>query len=134
MLPHPLTKPTVLPNAASPPQSTAAADAARGRFSQLPQAGEWSVLLNLAAVFCVLFGFALILNVQVAGDGMWFWYAKFFLAGRHLYGDLHLALQPLYVLVTAANMRLFGEGWLIAVARRSARGAVAGGVFVSAAV
>ncbi len=69
--------------------------------------------VNLMACFCVMFGILLILQVQVAGDGMWFWYAKLFLAGRHLYGDLHLALQPLYVLVTAANMRLFGEGWLV---------------------
>ncbi len=73
--------------------------------------GTW--LLNAATVFCLLFGVALILQVQVAGDGMWFWYAKLLLAGRHLYGDLHLALQPLFVLVTAANMRLFGEGWLV---------------------
>ncbi len=70
-------------------------------------------LLNVAASSCVLFGLAVVLNVQVAGDGMWFWYAKFLLAGRHLYGDLHLALQPLYVIVTAVNMRLFGEGWLV---------------------
>ena len=61
----------------------------------------------------MLFGLLLILQVQVAGDGMWFWYAKYLLAGRHLYADLHLALQPLYVIVTAANMRLFGDGWLV---------------------
>ncbi len=70
-------------------------------------------LLNLTAAFCVAFGLALILQVQVAGDGMWFWYAKYLLAGRHLYSGLHLALQPLYVMVTAVNMRLFGEGWLV---------------------
>lgn len=71
------------------------------------------VLLYGTAVFCVLFGILLIFQVQVAGDGMWFWYAKLLLGGRHLYGDLHLALQPLFVLVTAANMRAFGEGWLV---------------------
>ncbi len=72
-----------------------------------------SLPVDLASIFCVFFGLLLILQVQVAGDGMWFWYAKYLLAGRHLYGSLHLALQPLYVIVTAANMRLFGEGWLV---------------------
>lgn len=71
------------------------------------------VPVNLAAGVCILFGITLILQVQVLGDGMWFWYAKLLLQGRHLYGDLHLALQPLFVLVTAATIRMFGEGWLV---------------------
>ncbi len=82
-----------------------------GRAATTQEAGH--LLLYGTAGFCVVFGMLLILQVQVAGDGMWFWYAKLLLGGRHLYGDLHLALQPLFVLVTAANMRVFGEGWLM---------------------
>ncbi len=77
------------------------------------KATHQNLLLNLTTAGCMLFGFALVLQVQVAGDGMWFWYARLLLAGRHLYSDLHLALQPLFVLVTAANMRVLGEGWLV---------------------
>jgi hypothetical protein len=74
------------------------------------QGGVWSTLVF---VFCVLFGFAMIVNTQAAGDGGWFWYASYLLNGRRLYADMHLALQPLFVLETASFLTLLGKGWLV---------------------
>src|SRR5258705_12880648 len=67
---------------------------------------------TLVLVCCILFGVALIANVQSAADGAWFWYAVFLNSGRRLYADMHLALQPLFVLETATFLALFGKGWL----------------------
>jgi hypothetical protein len=64
---------------------------------------------NLAILFCVLFGLAIIVNVELAGNPMWFWYAALFHGGAKLYADLHLALQPLFVLETDAWMQLAGH-------------------------
>lgn len=69
--------------------------------------------LILTSMFCVLFGLASIANTQLAADGVWFWYATFWLAGKHIYADMHLALQPLYVLETASCLALLGKGWLV---------------------
>jgi len=63
---------------------------------------------NLALGFCVVYGAAIIINTQMNGDAMWFWYATFFHQGVKLYSGLHFILQPLYVLETAAWMRVFG--------------------------
>jgi len=71
-----------------------------------------TILQNLAFALCVLFGVALIANTQAAGDGGWIWYAIFFREGKRLYADMHLALQPLFVLETAAFMALLGKSWL----------------------
>jgi hypothetical protein len=68
---------------------------------------------SLAILFCVLFGLAMIVNTQLAGEAWWFWYATFFHGGAKLYADLHLALQPLYVLQTNAWMQLFGIKCLV---------------------
>jgi hypothetical protein len=73
-------------------------DAFRGRVYQ-----------NLAILFCVLFGLAIIVNVELAGNPMWFWYATLFHNGAKLYADLHLVLQPLFVLETNAWMQLVGH-------------------------
>lgn len=62
----------------------------------------------LAVLLCTVFGIAIIVNVQLGGDAMWFWYATLFQRGVKLYADLHFALQPFYVLETAAWMRLVG--------------------------
>ena len=69
-------------------------------------------LQNLASLFSLLFGLALICNTHPLGDGQWFWYAKFFHRGTRLYANLHLTLQPLFILQTDWNMLLFGDGWL----------------------
>jgi hypothetical protein len=65
----------------------------------------WQVL---SAAFCVLFGLAIIVNVQLSGDSVWFWYATLLHRGVRLYADLHLVLQPLFILETDAWMRLVG--------------------------
>jgi hypothetical protein len=68
---------------------------------------------TIAVGFCVLFGLALIANTEPASDGVWFWYTSFFNSGRRLYADMHLALQPFYVLETSAFMAVLGKGWLV---------------------
>ncbi|MCU1251503.1 MAG: hypothetical protein JWQ49_4532 [Edaphobacter sp.] len=68
---------------------------------------------TLVLVCCLLFGFAMIANMQSAADGGWFWYAVFWGSGKRLYSDMHLVLQPLFVLETASFLALFGKGWLV---------------------
>ena len=68
---------------------------------------------NTAGVACFLFGLALLVNTHPLGDGLWFWYADALRHGIRLYRDLHLALQPLFVLQTKWTQQLFGVGWLI---------------------
>jgi hypothetical protein len=75
--------------------------------------GRETLWQNMTLIFCVLFGLALIANTQTAGDGGWFWYATFLHGGRRLYADMHLALQPLFVLETASFLALLGKGWLV---------------------
>lgn len=65
-----------------------------------------------AACACLAVVVTLILNIHPVGDGMWFWYAVDLRRGLHLYRDLHLPLQPLYVVLTAAFQIVFGESWL----------------------
>jgi hypothetical protein len=67
----------------------------------------------LAVSFCLLLGLAMIANNQLAGEAMWFWYARLFHSGSRLYADLHLALQPLYVLEMDVWMNLFGTKLLV---------------------
>ena len=68
--------------------------------------------LNLALGVCIAYGLALIANTQSAADGGWLFYATFLDQGRRLYADMHLALQPLFVLETAAFLKLLGPSWL----------------------
>lgn len=63
---------------------------------------------NIAILFCVLYGLAIIVNVELAGNSMWFWYDTLFHRGAKLYADLRLALQPLFVLETGLWMQLVG--------------------------
>lgn len=48
----------------------------------------------LALLLCLLLGLAMIVNTQLGGEGMWFWYATLFNQGAKLYSGLHTALQP----------------------------------------
>jgi hypothetical protein len=75
----------------------------------LPRGNFW---LTLAFAFCILFGFALILNVHPVGDGLWFWYARLLRGGQRLYSGMHVPLQPLFVLITAWMQELLGPSWL----------------------
>ncbi len=52
------------------------------------------------------------LNTHPMGDGAWFWYAKALRSGVRLYSDLHLPLQPLFILQTKWAMTVLGDGWL----------------------
>src|SRR6476469_308531 len=36
-----------------------------------------TVFQSIALIFCLLFGLALLLSTQSAGDGLWFWYSTF---------------------------------------------------------
>ena len=67
------------------------------------------VYQNLAIIFCILFGLSIAINVELAGNPVWFWYATLFHDGAKLYADLHLTLQPLFVLEINAWMRLAGN-------------------------
>ncbi len=67
----------------------------------------------MAAGFCVLFGIALIVNSQLSSDGSWFWYAVLHHAGKRLYADMHVVLQPFFVLETETWMSLAGKGWIV---------------------
>jgi hypothetical protein len=84
-----------------------------------------SVIMNTIAQFllkrrwqaattasCVVFGIIFILNVHPIGDGLWFWYAVLLHNGQLLYANMHLPLQPLFVLLTAWTQDLLGKGWL----------------------
>ncbi len=51
----------------------------------------------------------MVLNTQMGGEAMWFWYATLFRRGAKLYSGLHTALQPLFVLDTAVWISLFGK-------------------------
>jgi hypothetical protein len=68
---------------------------------------------GIALLLCVLLGLAMILNTQLGGESMWFWYATYFKDGAKLYSGLHIALQPYFVLETATWMRLFGNKSLV---------------------
>jgi hypothetical protein len=71
-----------------------------------------SLFQTLTFLFCFLFGIALIVNTQAAGDGGWYWYSVLLHNGSRLYADLHLALQPLFVLETSFFLTLLGKSWL----------------------
>jgi len=66
----------------------------------------------ISCLFCFLFGLAMIAELQLTNDGGWHWYSLAFLSGRRLYADMHLALQPLFILENAAFIKLFGTSWL----------------------
>jgi hypothetical protein len=67
----------------------------------------------LALSFCLLFGLAMIANTQLSGEATWYWYAILFHHGAKLYADLHLVLQPLYILEMDVWMNLFGHKLLV---------------------
>ncbi len=68
---------------------------------------------SLAIWFCALFGMAMIVNTQLGGEAEWFWYARLLHGGSKLYADLHLVLQPLFVLEMDVWMNLFGTKLLV---------------------
>ena len=80
---------------------------------RIREAFSGRIYQSLAILFCVVFGVAMIANTQMSGEAWWFWYASFLHGRSKLYADLHLALQPLFVLETAAWIKLFGTKCLV---------------------
>ena len=77
--------------------------------SQMRRGLSTPIYQGVAILFCILLGIAMILNNQMGGEAMWFWYASTFHHGVRIYSDLHIALQPLFILMTNAWMSLFGH-------------------------
>jgi hypothetical protein len=65
----------------------------------------------LAPIGCFLFGVVLLFTVIAAGDGTWFFYAQDFLNGKKIYTDLHLVQQPLFILINALGISMFGTSF-----------------------
>ena len=63
----------------------------------------------VALLLSMVLAAVMILNTQMGGEAMWFWYGNVFRHGVKLYSGLHFALQPLFVLETATWQRMFGE-------------------------
>ena len=75
--------------------------------SQRRPQDRWPIAI--AATACFVFGLWCLAFVQAAGDGTWYFYAKAVLQGVRLYSDLHLVQQPVFVLVNALGITIFGE-------------------------
>jgi hypothetical protein len=77
--------------------------------ARVRSAFEGSVCQSIAVLGSLLLGLAIVVNVQLGGDSMWFWYATLLHKGVRLYADMHFVLQPLYVLETDVWMQLAGK-------------------------
>ncbi len=66
------------------------------------------VFQGLSIMLCLGLALLMIINNQMSGEAMWFWYATAFHHGAKLYSQLHTALQPLFVLEVNAWMRISG--------------------------
>ena len=86
-------------------------DHERGKIAAVP-ADERRVLQYCAFFFCIAFGFAMIANNQTPADGVWYWYAYYLEHGKRLYADMHVPLQPSFMLETKAVLAIFGRSWL----------------------
>ncbi len=75
----------------------------------MPEQGRPWLFQGLAILCCLLLGLAMIVNNQMGGEAMWFWYATTFHQGVKLYSELHTALQPIFFLLTDGWMQMFGH-------------------------
>lgn len=66
----------------------------------------WQIV---SVAVCAALAVLMILNTQMSGEGMWFWYGTALRGGAKLYSQLHTALQPLFVLEMSTWLRLFGS-------------------------
>jgi len=71
-----------------------------------PQRG--TLYQGIGILFCVALGVAMIINTQLCGEAMWFWYGTLFEHGVKLYSGLHMPLQPVPVMENSIWLRLFG--------------------------
>lgn len=86
------------------------------RENPIPTSGNVprsSVYRSLGIVFCFLLGMGMIINNQFSGEATWFWYTVYFHQGAKLYSQLHLVVQPLFILEMDAWTRLFGTRALV---------------------
>lgn len=72
-----------------------------------------TVWQGISILLCVALALTMILNTQMGGEAMWFWYGTAFRNGAKLYSQLHTALQPLFVLETGTWIRLFGSNLIV---------------------
>ena len=69
--------------------------------------GSWWQVLSI--MICAGLAVLMILNTQMSGEAMWFWYGTAFQNGAKLYSQLHTALQPFFVLEVGTWLKLFGS-------------------------
>lgn len=72
-----------------------------------------SLWQGIAILLCVTLAVLMILNTQMSGEAMWFWYGVSFRDGAKLYSQLHTALQPLFVLEMGTWLQLFGSNLIV---------------------
>ncbi|MEI7672241.1 MAG: hypothetical protein WCK00_09030, partial [Deltaproteobacteria bacterium] len=51
----------------------------------------YGLLPVVVSIFCFIFGLCLIANINLAGDGVWYWYANACRSGERLYSGLGFA-------------------------------------------
>ncbi len=62
---------------------------------------------------CLILAMLMVINTQMSGESMWFWYGTTFRHGAKIYSGLHTALQPFFVLETGTWLRLFGNNLIV---------------------
>ncbi len=72
-----------------------------------------SLWQGMSILLCATLAVLMILNTQMSGEAMWFWYGMSLRNGAKLYSQLHTALQPLFVLEMSTWLRLFGSNLLV---------------------
>ena len=70
----------------------------------------WQIV---SILLCLVLTVLMIINTQMSGEAMWFWYAVVFRNGAKLYAQLHTALQPLFVLEMGTWMKVFGTNLVL---------------------
>ncbi len=70
----------------------------------------WQVI---AILLCATLTVLMILNTQMSGEAMWFWYGMSLRHGAKLYSQLQTALQPLFVLEMSTWIRFFGSNLIL---------------------
>ena len=72
-----------------------------------------SVWQGVSIGLCLTLAVLMVINTQMSGEAMWFWYGTTFGHGAKIYSQLHTALQPLFVLETGTWLKLFGHNLVV---------------------
>ncbi len=75
--------------------------------------GTTALWQTAAVALCLTLAVLMIINTQLSGEAMWFWYGTTFRHGAKIYSGLHTALQPFFVLETGTWLRLFGNNLIV---------------------